>query len=146
VQTCRRLAARVSRAAAARRDRPEGGFTLLEVIVSFVVFAIVAASATAAIVTALQASHGTQQRVDAAAVAQSFIAQAQTDPQSVTAESSKSYPANVKNEDFTVTRTITFSDGTSTHCASGLSFTVHVLVAQAQSGRFLARNDTVVTC
>src|SRR6266568_3823769 len=54
----------------------ESGFTLLEVIVSFAIFAIVAASAATAIYKAVHASHLNQQRTNAAGVAQSVIADA----------------------------------------------------------------------
>lgn len=124
----------------------DAGFSLLEVIVSFVIFAVVAGSATAAIVSALRASHSSQQRVDAANVAQAFVAQTQASPGQIHQESNAAYTAQVKNEAFTVTRSIVFSNtGTST-CTSGMYFTVHVTVNQAQTGRFLARSDTVVTC
>jgi len=120
------------------------GFTLLEVIVSFVLFAIVASSATYAIVSALNASHGSQQHIDGANVAQTFIADQQQNAQSAT-NGSKTYTPSVKNEDFVVTRTITFFAG-GTACNPGGSYRVNVTVNQKQTNKFLARSDTVITC
>lgn len=134
----------VARGADATTD---AGFSLLEVIVSFVIFAVVAGSATAAIVSALRASHSSQQRVDAAQVALQFVSDAQRNPGSMQPESNKTFPTvGVQNEQFSVTRSIVFSNSGTTTCTSGMYFTVHVTVNQAQTGKFLARSDTVVTC
>jgi prepilin-type N-terminal cleavage/methylation domain-containing protein len=149
------VTAALARTTRAARDRfrrvvsgrgNDAGFSLLEVVVSFVIFAIVAGSATAAIVSALRASHGSQQRVDAAQVAQAFVAQTQASPGAVQPETNQPYTASVKNEQFTVSRSIVFSNSGTTSCTSGMYFTVHVTVAQAQTGKFLARSDSVVTC
>jgi len=51
----------------------DAGFSLIEVVVSFVLFSIVAGGATYGIVMRSCLAHS-QQRVDAASVAQSFIA------------------------------------------------------------------------
>ena len=131
------------RLAAAARD--DDGFTLLEVVVSFLLFSVVAAGATTAIVSALQASHRSQQRVDAANVAQLFIATSLQNAQAA-ANGSTTYPyLGVKNEDFTVKRTVTFDNGATT-CSPGASFKVNVEVYQKQTNAFLARSDTVITC
>ena len=123
----------------------DAGFSLLEVMVAFTVFTILCASATVAIVKALNAAHGSQQRIDAANVAQSFIASAQAAAQSA-ANGTSTYTASVKqSEDFTVKRTITFSGGATT-CSPGAAFVVNVTVYQQQTNRFLARSDSVVTC
>jgi prepilin-type N-terminal cleavage/methylation domain-containing protein len=129
----------------AAADRADDGFSLLEVMVSFVLFVVVAGAATTAIVSALQASHSSQQTVDAANVAQSFIAITQVNTIAVRAETSKVYAASVLNEGFVVTRTIKFG-GRATQCTQGIMFTVNVTVAQQQSGKLLARSDAVVTC
>ena len=70
--TLGRLARRVRAGAAADHD---GGFTVIEVVVAFMLFAIVGTAATTAVVDATKSSHGTQQRVQAADVAQQDIAQ-----------------------------------------------------------------------
>jgi prepilin-type N-terminal cleavage/methylation domain-containing protein len=136
----------VSRIRAVRDGDGDRGFTLLEVLVSFVLFAIVAAGASTSIVSALNASHGSQQTVDAANVAQTFIASTQANTLAVRAEDKKTYSASVKNEQFTVTRTINFIPARAPQCTPGITFTVNVTVAQAQTSKFLARSDAVVTC
>jgi type II secretory pathway component PulJ len=126
----------------ARNDRRETGFTLLEVVVSFVLFAIVAGAAVTGIVSSLKASHTSQQRVDAANVAQTYVSL--EDTKSVQ-NGTSSFTAVVKNEQFSVQRTIAF-EGSATTCAPGASFAVHVLVSQQTSGAFLARTDSVIAC
>ncbi|MCW2644413.1 MAG: hypothetical protein JWP07_522 [Pseudonocardiales bacterium] len=122
------------------------GFSLLEVVVSFVLCSIVGASATAVIVSALKASHSSQQTVDAANVAQSFIASTQSNTIVVRSEAGKTYAASVQSEEFVVTRTIVFVPSRATQCTPGITFTVNVSVAQKQTGKFLARSDAIVTC
>lgn len=138
------------------RLRSDDGFTLLEGIVSFVLFVAVMGAAMNAIDSSLTASHVSQQRVDAANVAQAFVAQARSNPQQAIGESGKQYfPAvgggtsgNATTEKFTVVRYITFAAPNESQCTPGSTFTVNVLVYQGSStsGRYLARNDSVVAC
>lgn len=129
----------------------DSGFTLLETLVSFILFAIVATSAAYGINQALSASHRSQQRVDAADVAQSFIAQAIANAKTIAAENGRSVLSNVgdgstaASEQFTVIRWVTFDAGATT-CAPGHTFTVNVEVHQAQTNAFLARSDTSIAC
>jgi prepilin-type N-terminal cleavage/methylation domain-containing protein len=123
----------------------DGGFTLLEVIVSFVLFAIVAAGATTGIVAALNASHSSQQRVDASNLGQQDLALALAAYRSGTMPQASTYTSGVTNEQFTITRTVTLTGG-ATACAPGGSFTVHVEVRQKQTTTFLAQTDTVIAC
>ena len=123
----------------------DAGFTLIEVIVSFVLFAIVAGGATTGIVSALQASHSSQQRTDAADAAAQDLAQDIAAYRAGTVPGNFSYTAGVSNEQFTVTRTVTFV-GSATACAPGASFHVHVDVKQQQTQKFLAQSDTVIAC
>lgn len=146
----------MSSAPALRRLRQsaaaDDGFTLIEAIVSFIVFAIVAAGATSAIYRAINASHETQQRVGAAAVAQQVIANAiaEANQNTATPEAGKTFVSALGNsqssqEEFTVVRTITFDGGGNT-CSPGKTFTVNVVVKQRQTGKFLARCDSEVAC
>jgi type II secretory pathway pseudopilin PulG len=142
-QVCHRLRA-------VANDTRDGGFTLVEVLVSFVIFVAVAGAATTGIVNALQASHVSQQRVDAADVAQSFVADAISTATKVAPEEGKTIISNVGDgkvaggETFTVIRWITFDSGDT--CHPGALFTVNIEVHQAQTSQFLARSDARVAC
>lgn len=146
---CSRIAHRVDRT-------DDAGFTLLEAIVSFLLFVIVMGGAIYGITNALDVSHTSQQRVDAANVAQAFVAQARSNPQQMSKEGGSSVlsavgpgtSGNASREEFTVVRYITFSAPDETQCTAGSTFTVNVLVYQgsATSGKFLARSDSVVAC
>lgn len=131
--------------------KSDAGFTVLEVLVSFVIFVVVATSATYGIIRALDASHDSQQRVDAANVAQAFIAQAISSANTIAPEAGRTITSNVGNgttsarEEFTVIRWISFATGQSS-CTPGTTFTVNVEVHQAQTGKFLARSDSFVAC
>jgi prepilin-type N-terminal cleavage/methylation domain-containing protein len=130
----------------------ESGFTLIEVLVSFVIFAIVVVGAATSTVNALQASHLSQQRADAADVAQAAVAQviADASKNKTVPESGKSSILNVgdgatvSQERFTVTRWITFESGNA--CHPGSLFTVNIEVRQADTSQFLARSDSRVAC
>jgi len=135
------------------RDVADGdhGFSLIEVIVSFVLFSIVAAGATYGIVSSIKASHTSQLRIDAANIAQSFItnasAQGSNSLPAVHAESAHQFPpVPVGSETFIPVRWITFIPVTATQCAPGVSYTVSVTVSQSNSTHVLARSDSVVAC
>ncbi|MDT4891597.1 MAG: hypothetical protein QOE97_632 [Pseudonocardiales bacterium] len=139
---------RLTTALRRRLDRQDGdaGFSLLEVIVAFTVFTILCATATVAIVNSLNAAHGSQQRIDAANVAQSIVASTQAADRNTVSNGTSSFLATVKqNEDFTVQRTILFSNG-ATVCSPGATFVVNVVVYQKQQNKYLARSDSVVSC
>jgi prepilin-type N-terminal cleavage/methylation domain-containing protein len=136
------------------RDTSDAGFTLIESIVSFVIFAIVAASASTAIVHAMRSAHETQQRVDAAQVAQYFISDAIRRANTIPPTEGRTVITNVggagttdtrhaEPEQFTVIETVRFDAGS---CISGRLFTVNVEVRQAQTNVFLARSDARVAC
>jgi len=151
--TRHRLAARVARLRNAQRD---AGFTVLEALVSFIVFTVVATSASYGLVKAIDASHKSQQRVDAADIAQVFVADAIRQAGDIAPAEGVSIYAGVgpkidesdgsqkDTEGFTVVETITYdSPG---DCNLGNLFWVHILVKQEQSGQVLARNDARVAC
>jgi len=130
-----------------RDGSADAGFSLIEVLVSFVLFATVASAATYGIVNALQTSHNGQERVDAANIAQSFIAQTQTNTSSVQTETARQVATSSLGSDtFTVLRWITFTTPGATQCSPGQTFTVSVTVSLQASGKFLARSDSVVAC
>src|SRR5690242_112758 len=96
--TALRLAERaITRVRSAAAEDADAGFSLLEVVVSFVVFAIVASGATYGIVNALATSHSSQQRIDAANVAQSFIASTMSNTSSVKPENGATFTACLTN-------------------------------------------------
>jgi type II secretory pathway pseudopilin PulG len=131
-----------TRLSAAQRD---AGFTVLEVLVAFTLFVAVSAAATYSIVNAVNASHLSQQRADAAGVATSYISQAASNASTVGSENGAQYSASISNEQFSVLRWITFSGG-GDQCAHDTTFTVVVVVKQQQTGKFLARSDSVIAC
>jgi type II secretory pathway pseudopilin PulG len=132
---------------AARDDRNEDGFTLVEVMVSFGLLVVVAAGAVTGIVSAQRATHVGQQRVQAANVGQQDLAVDLAAYQATgTVPKSTSYTKSLTNEDFRVARTVTFNPSTATACAPGTTFTVHVTVQQKQTGTFLTQTDTVIAC
>lgn len=158
--TRRRLATYLARARASWRARlrdrqRDAGFTVLESLVSFVIFAIVASTASYGLVEAIQASHSTEQRVDAADVAQYFVADAIRRASTIPPVEGKTIYSGVGGTDatgaqyaaveqYTVVETIAFDNPGS--CNSGTLFWVHVIVKQSQSNTFLARSDARVAC
>jgi type II secretory pathway pseudopilin PulG len=144
-----RLAARLATLRGAQRD---AGFTVLEALVSFVVFAIVAATASYGLVRSITAAHGSQQRVDAANVAQVFIARAIQRAGTIAPAEGQSLYAGVGPTDstgkdaeaFTVVETVVYD--TPGDCNVGNLFWVHIVVRQRQTDAFLARSDARVAC
>jgi type II secretory pathway pseudopilin PulG len=153
--TRHRSAACVAMLRGAQRD---AGFTVLEALVSFIVFAIVATSASYGLVKAIDASHKSQQRVDAADVAQALVADAIRRAGAIggtPAEGTTVYagvgPTFVASdgttkdsESFTVVETVAYD--TPGDCNLGNLFWVHIVVKQQQSGQVLARSDARVAC
>jgi type II secretory pathway pseudopilin PulG len=149
--TRHRSAACVAMLRGAQRD---AGFTVLEALISFVVFAVVAASASYGLVQAINASHGSQQRVDAANLAEVFVAEAirqagvigNTPPEGRSVYGGVG-PKGADGRDaeaFNVIETVVYD--TPGDCNIGNLFWVHVVVRQEQTNRFLARSDARVAC
>lgn len=149
---------RIRRRLAHDTDTQDAGFSLLEALISFVVFAAVATGASFGIVKALNSTHLTQQRVEAADVAQYFVADAirtastiaeipppgQTISFGVGADGLTDAHSYAEGEGFKVVETIVYDTGGS--CNTGTMFTVNVEVYQAQTSQFLARSDARVAC
>lgn len=141
------------------------GFTMIEAIVSAVIFMVVISAAITAIVNAQRASHATQQRVDASNVAQFFIAKARADANAskINGQGGSQFPSytggNVVGkaaaEQFTVWRYIQFAEPDTTQCSPGTAFSIVVRVykgnvsitdANKNSLSYLAQSSSVVAC
>lgn len=100
-------------------DRADAGFTLIEAIVSFVIFAIVISAGVLAIVAGVSTSNTNRDRVTAANVAQQALAVAQALPvTSLTAAPTATSTSTVGKEPYTVTRAVDFAQSTGTAGAS----------------------------
>lgn len=135
----------------ARPQHGDAGFTLLEVVVSLVIFAIVAASATAAIINGVSSSNVTRNRVDAANIAQQDIQQLAALPRTSVTAAPTSTTVTVGNEPYTVTRQIgTLPSGTP--CPTVVAtdtphkITVHVQVNWPNDNGRSVQMDTVLAC
>ena len=154
---------RTSRAAVLARVRqePDAGFTLIEAIVSFTIFAIVILGAVLAIVAGQSSANSSRDRVTAANVAQQEIARAQALPTaSLTAAPTATSTSTVGAEPYTVTRKVDFSASATaspqpaqpTACPSvitaGTAYWMHVAVTvtwPGSNGRSV-QMDTVRAC
>jgi type II secretory pathway pseudopilin PulG len=146
----RRLRARC--AAIGTRD---SGFTLIEAIVSFVIFVTVATSTSVVIYNMQRAARISQQRVDAAGVAQSIVADAIVRALTIAPVAGQPVPATFGDycqgtglktaecEQFSAVENVTFDNGS---CITGRLFTVNVVVSLKQTGQVLARSDARVAC
>ena len=124
-------------------SRGDDGFTLLEVVVSFVLFAIIAASATAAIANSITVSNTTNDRVAATNLAQKAIAKARADH--ATLESSPNTTSTTGNYIIAQTATIPTSGSTICPVGSTIPFTVTVSWKKGSATRSV-RMDTVIAC
>ena len=135
----------------------DDGFTLTEVIVSFVIFAIVATAATVAVVNGTKSTQLTNSRVTAANVAQQALQQAQAMPRAALTAAPSTSPtvgtAQYTVNGFAVARTIGYLSGTASasSCPTTIDasakheITVHVVVTPAIGGRSVSM-DTVIAC
>jgi type II secretion system protein I len=117
----------------------DAGFTLLETMVSFAIFAIVAAGATAAIATGITTSNTTRDRVTAASLAQAAIAKARAD---VTTLEASTATTTTTSGRYTIVRKIHVPTG----CPAGQTIPVTVTVTWANGGGRGVRMDTVIAC
>jgi type II secretory pathway pseudopilin PulG len=140
-----------------RRLADEAGFTLLEAVVSFAVFAIVITAATWAITNALRTSHTSQQRVQAADIAQAVVNDAirmaatieEVPAPGTTLEANLGSDLTknlyfAEDDEFNVVKTVIYDKGGS--CNTGTMFTINVAVYNKRTSQFLARSDARVAC
>jgi prepilin-type N-terminal cleavage/methylation domain-containing protein len=124
----------------------DSGFTLLEVVVSFVLFSIVAGAATMAISNGIKTSNLTRDRVAAANVAQAAIAQARADKPAVIATPTPA-PSTVQNgnHSYTVSQAASVPSASGTTCPVGSVMPFTVKVSWPGDTRTV-RVDTVIAC
>ena len=121
----------------------DSGFTLLEVVVSFVLFAIIAASATAAIANSISTSSSTNNRVAATNLAQQTIAKDRADH--ATLKASPNTVTTSGRYKITQTATIPSSGGISCPVGYTIPLTVTVSWTDEHATRSV-RMDTVIAC
>jgi len=133
-----RVSARVRYARSA-----DAGFTLLETIVSFIIFAFIAVSATAAIANSISTSSATKHRVAAANLAQQTIAKARADQTAL-----KATPNTTTTDGaFTIAQTAVVPTSGATSCPVGSSIPVTVKVSWKDDSKVRSvRMDTVIAC
>lgn len=129
----------------------DGGFAIVEIIVSMIIFAIIATGATLAIMGGMKAGTGNQNRVSTSNIAQQAIEKAeQTDKATL---ASATYPASAGKQNFTVTRTVSYTPAGSTSCPATIvqdgkphAIVVHVKVAGTGQDARTVEMDTVIAC
>jgi Tfp pilus assembly protein PilV len=126
----------------ARELRQDDGFALLEVLVSFVLFAIVSASATVAIATSIKITNTTRNRVTASNLAQAAITKARADTASLMAAPTTTTTTN----GYTVTRHATVPVISGIKCPAGQTMPITVTVSWPSNGTRSVRLDTVIAC
>jgi prepilin-type N-terminal cleavage/methylation domain-containing protein len=119
----------------------DSGFAILELLVAFVVFAIVATFATVAIADSMRVSNTTTNRVTATGLAQAAIDKARADTLSLTSGTTTSTSGA-----YTVTRTVTVPVTGGIRCAAGQLVPLTVSVTWRQTGARLVRIDTDLAC
>jgi prepilin-type N-terminal cleavage/methylation domain-containing protein len=131
----------------------DDGFALIEVLVSMMIFAIIASAATYAVTSGIGSSDASRDRVGSANVAQQQLEQARAMPQaSLVATPTATSTAVVGTGTYTVTRTVGFLPADSTGCPTDVAtdapheITVHVEVAPANGDSRTVGMDTVIAC
>ncbi len=134
-------------------DQGDSGFALTEVIVSFIMFIVVATAATVAVSRGIDSSGANRDRVGAANIAQQQLEQARALPRaSLTAAPTATSTAIAGASKYTVRRTVGFLPAGSTACPTDVAtdaaheITVHVdVTTQGQTPRTITM-DTVIAC
>jgi type II secretory pathway pseudopilin PulG len=130
----------------------DDGFTLLEAIVSFTIFAVVATSAVAAVMTGINVSNRTAMRVTATHVLQQDLESVRAmSPSSI---STSGYPTTVSvdQNSYTINRTLSYPGG-GTSCPSKRTAGTLYYINVTDSATWLdnktqrtMRLDTVIAC
>src|SRR5262245_46321268 len=131
----------------------EAGFALTEIIVSMVMFAIIATAATYAVTSGINSSGASRDRVGAANVAQQQLEQARAMPRAnLIAAPTATSTATVGANQYTVTRTVGYLPAGSTSCPTAVAtdaaheITVHVDVTTVGETPRTVGMDTVIAC
>jgi Tfp pilus assembly protein PilV len=148
------LAARLrGRLCAPGPGRGDSGFALTEVIVSFIIFLVIATAATVSVSRGIDSSGASRDRVGAANVAQQQLEQARAMPRaSLTAVPTATSTATVGTSNYAITRTVGFLPADSTACPTDVAtdapheITVHVDVTALGATPRTIGMDTVIAC
>lgn len=143
-----------ARLGSSRGAHEDGGFTLVEAVVSLTIFVIVAAAAALALLTGITGNNASSDRVGAAQVAQQESdrarAMSRTD---LTASPTVTSTATRGAKQYSVRRTVSYLGGSScptalpsgTATATPREIQVNVVVTVPGSGRTVTM-DTVLAC
>lgn len=120
----------------------DAGFTVLELLVSAVIFAIVGSAATLAIVNGIKTSNASNNRVTATSLAQAALSKARADTTTLMATPT----ATTTSGAFTVARTATIPLVNGVQCPAGQKIPITVTVTWTQGGTRNVRLDSVIAC
>ena len=131
----------------------DGGFALVEVLVGMIIFAIVSAGATLAIIGGAQSNSVSQARVGAANIAQQALQRAESLPRaSLAATPSTTSTVTVGSATYSVQRQVTYTPATASACPTTIvsgtpyAMVVHVVVSGTGQNSRSVTMDTVLAC
>lgn len=120
----------------------DAGFTVLEILVSIVIFAIVASSATLAIVNGIKTTNSSNNRVTATSLAQAALTKARADMTSLMATPT----ATTTSGAYTIARSATIPVSNGVQCPVGQEMPITVTVTWKQGGTRSVRIDSAIAC
>lgn len=126
------------------------GFTLIEVVVAFVIFMIVAGAGTLVIITGQHSARTTNTQVASTNIAQQEIERARALPRaSLTAAPTQTTTTTLGGQSYSATRTISYLPA-NTPCPTGVAtdapHKIAVTVTVTSSTGRTVRMDTVLAC